>query len=91
MKYKDFVKRLSETLEVDEPETEEMVETYLNELLKSVAEGNVVSVQGIGNFDTKVKGERKMYNPTTKETVIIPSRRVLNFRQSAVLKEKFNK
>lgn len=91
MKYKDFVKRLSETLEVDEPETEEMVETYLNELLKSVAEGNVVSVQGIGIFDTKVKAERKMYNPTTKETVIIPSRRVLNFRQSAVLKEKFNK
>lgn len=91
MKHKDFVKRLAESLEVDEPETEEMVETYLGELLKSVAEGNVVSVQGIGNFDTKVKGERKMYNPTTKETVIIPSRRVLNFRQSAVLKEKFNK
>lgn len=59
-------------------------------IITQVAEGNTVAFSGFGTFEQKEKPERKMYNPTTKETMMIPARQTLGFRPSATLKEKLN-
>jgi nucleoid DNA-binding protein len=55
-----------------------------------VREGKVVSIQGFGNFELKEKAERKIYSPSTKSFNIIPSKRVINYKMSPVLKDRIN-
>jgi len=86
----DFLKRLSEKTDMTVEQLEPMVEQFVNAFARELATGKVVSVQGFGNFESREKAERKMYNPTTKSYKIIPKKVTLNFKMSATLKEKIN-
>lgn len=86
----DFLKRLSEKTDMTVEQLEPMVEQFVGAFARELATGKVVSVQGFGNFESREKAERKMYNPTTKSYKIIPKKVTLNFKMSATLKEKIN-
>jgi len=86
----DFLKRLSEKTDMTVEQLEPMVEQFVSAFARELATGKVVSVQGFGNFESREKAERKMYNPTTKSYKIIPKKVTLNFKMSATLKEKIN-
>lgn len=90
MTNKTFVQSLAKRLDMDEDEANALSDKFVNTFVQQVLEGDTLSVQGFGNFELKVKAERKMYNPTTKTFKIIPSKSVLGFKMSATLKSRIN-
>lgn len=90
MTNKAFVQSLAEKLEMDETETAVLVSEFVDVFVNEVMSGNLVSVQGFGNFEIKEKAERKMYNPTTKTFKLIPGKKVLGYKMSATLKTRIN-
>lgn len=63
--------------------------SLLAEMTKQLEEGNVVSVQGFGNFEVKKKAERISVSPTTKQRMLVPPKLVLSFKPASSMKGKF--
>ncbi|MEO1693895.1 MAG: integration host factor subunit alpha [Pseudomonadota bacterium] len=71
-------------------ESQEMVETILNEIGAALASGDQVKLSSFGSFGIREKGERMGRNPKTGQEVPITPRKVLVFRPSAIMKTRIN-
>jgi DNA-binding protein HU-beta len=67
-----------------------MVDDTLRILEEHFAQGNPVNISSFGTLEVKKKMERISVNPTTGKRYLIPPKLVLSFKQSNILKEKFN-
>lgn len=68
-------------------ESAELVETVLDAICDSVADGQSVKLSSFGSFLVRDKNERIGRNPKTGEEVPIKPRRVMVFKPSNILKE----
>ncbi|WP_419660806.1 IhfA1: integration host factor, subunit alpha [Desulfosarcina variabilis str. Montpellier] len=66
------------------------VETLLEIIKSSLADGENVLVSGFGKFCVKAKQQRKGRNPATGEEMMLDERRVVTFKCSGKLREKIN-
>ncbi|MEN6543225.1 integration host factor subunit alpha [Parvibaculum sp.] len=71
-------------------ESADLVESVLQHISDSLANGDTVKLSSFGSFSVRQKGGRMGRNPKTGEEVPIKPRRVLVFRPSHVLKEHIN-
>ncbi|MBR2192660.1 MAG: HU family DNA-binding protein [Bacteroidaceae bacterium] len=88
MNNKEFAMRLAKKTGLSAQQIADLQNAFIDSVVSEVRQGNVVSLQGFGNFELKEKAARKMYNPTTQETVIIPARYTLGYKPSNTLKDK---
>ena len=72
-------------------ESAELVERVLDEISKTLMQGETVKLSSFGTFSVRKKGGRVGRNPKTGEEVPIQPRRVLVFRPSHVLKDFINR
>lgn len=56
----------------------------------ALVSGESVELQGIGTFKLSERKERNGINPKTKEQIIIPAKKAINFKTSPKFKEKLN-
>ena len=70
--------------------TTKLINDTLRLLEEHFQQDDTVSVSSFGTFEVKKKMERISVNPTTGKRYLIPPKLVLGFKQSNVLKEKFN-
>jgi integration host factor subunit alpha len=71
-------------------ESSELIETVLEEITRSLEDGETVKISSFGSFSVRQKGQRIGRNPKTGDEVPILPRRVLVFRPSQVLKARIN-
>ena len=71
-------------------ESVRVVETLLEIIKKTLANGEDVLISGFGKFCVRHKGERKGRNPYTGEDLTLKPRRVVTFQCSGRLREKIN-
>ena len=71
-------------------ESASLVELALKEITDSVARGEPVKLASFGTFAVRKKGERMGRNPKTGAAAPIPSRRVVLFKASAIIKQRIN-
>jgi integration host factor subunit alpha len=71
-------------------ETASLVELVLKEITDVVVRGETVKLASFGNFVVHEKGERMGRNPKTGVPASIPSRRVVSFKASAIMKQRIN-
>ncbi len=90
MNSKVFVERLSQKTGMDAGEAERLSSAFVDMMLEQLASGNVISVQGFGNFEAREKGGRKIYNPSSKTYIDVPSKTTVAYKMSGVLKERLN-
>lgn len=90
MDSKGFVERISQKTEMDAGEAERLSSAFVDVMLEQLAAGNVVSMQGFGNFEAREKGGRKIYNPSSKAYIDVPSKTTVAYKMSGVLKERLN-
>ncbi len=90
MTNKGFMKSLAERMELDKDTCSQLVSAFIGTFAASLNEDKSITVQGFGSFEQKRKAKRKMYNPITKTYKVIPSKTVLNYKMSPVLKDKVN-
>jgi len=67
------------------------VQLFIDELCKTLQEGNRVEIRGFGVLSTKLRKPKVARNPKTKEPVNIPPRRVPVFKASRLLKASLMK
>ena len=68
-------------------QAEEVVETIISSIIKTLKSGGEVSIAGLGIFSTKTRAARTARNPRTGESVQVPSMRVPKFRAAKALKD----
>lgn len=72
-------------------ESSDLVDAVLEEISKSLAEGDTVKLSSFGTFGLRKKKQRIGRNPKTGVEVPITSRTVLSFNASNILKADVNK
>lgn len=90
MNNKEFINELSKQVNLSAGATTKLISDTLKILEEHFQQTDVVSISSFGNFEVKKKMERISVNPTTGKRYLIPPKLVLGFKQSQVLKEKFN-
>lgn len=61
------------------------------EIMKdALISGDNLKISGFGGFALKEKADRKGRNPQTGETITISKRRVVTFKPSTTLRQRFN-
>lgn len=88
MDSKSFMETLAERLGTDEESIAFFTSALARSLTQSCANGQSVAVAGFGTFETKVRRERIARHPATGRRVLLPPKAVMQFRPSAVLKQK---
>ncbi len=84
----NMAESLFNELGLSRTEARELVESFFEELIASLAIGKQVKLSGFGNFDLRDKKERPGRNPQTGEKVTISARRVVTFRPGDKLKAR---
>ena len=72
-------------------ESKDMIDTILDLLIQTLAQGEEVKISGFGGFQLRTKPARPGRNPRTLEPAPIPARRVVTFHASQMLKDKVQK
>jgi len=68
----------------------ELVELLLEEIKKSLEDGDDVMISRFGKFCVNQKKERKGRNPATGEDLILDPRKVITFKCSQTLRDDIN-
>jgi DNA-binding protein HU-beta len=68
-------------------QAEEIVESMIEEIIKTLKKGGEVSIAGLGIFSVKPRAARTARNPKTGETVKVAATRVPKFRAAKALKD----
>jgi DNA-binding protein HU-beta len=66
---------------------EEIMESMLDAITKTLRRGDEVSIAGLGAFSTKIRKARTARNPKTGEKVEVAATRVVKFRVAKALKD----
>ena len=90
MNNKDFIAELAKQTGQSASVATKLVNDTLRILEEHFLQDEAVSISSFGTFEVKKKMERISVNPTTGKRFLIPPKLVLGFKQSNVLKDKFN-
>jgi integration host factor subunit alpha len=71
-------------------ESAKIIDTLFELIKKSLKSGEDVLVSGFGKFSVKEKRGRNGRNPQTGEPLMLPARKVVTFKCSAVLRAGMN-
>jgi DNA-binding protein HU-beta len=83
----DLIEKVHGVLGGTKADAERAVETFIDEITKSLSNGEEVSIAGLGIFSTKMRPARTGRNPRTGETIQIAAMRVPKFRAAKGLKD----
>ena len=68
-----------------------IVDDFFESIILAIIKSNKIKISSFGTFSVLHKNERIGRNPKTKIEAKICSRKVVKFKSSSLLKEKFNK
>ena len=60
--------------------TRKVIESFLNEIVAELANGNRLEFRGFGVFEVVTRKQKRARNPKTKEEVIVPPHKVVRFK-----------
>lgn len=90
MNNKEFINELSKQTNQSVSATTKLVNDTIKILEEHFQQNDIVTFSGFGSFEVKKKMERISVNPTTGKRYLIPPKLALSFKQSNVLKDRFN-
>jgi integration host factor subunit alpha len=90
MKKADIARSIHQQAGVSEAEAADLLERVLGLLMSTLQRGEPIIITGFGRFTVRMKQPRKGPNPRTGEVIIVPGRKVVTFRPSALWKAELN-
>lgn len=85
-----LISSIGNRLDISKFESTRLVESVLETVKNSLANGEDVLISGFGKFIVKGKAARRGRNPATGEDLTLDARRAITFKCSALLREKIN-
>ena len=86
MRKLDIARRIHQEAEISEEEAAALLNWVLELFKSTLQKGEPIAIHEFGKFTVRSKLPRTGRNPRTGEAVIIPSRRVVSFRPSLLLR-----
>lgn len=85
-----IIEEIQNQLRFSKKETTELVETLLEIMKRTLADGEDLVISGFGKFCVKEKKQRRGRNPATGDDMLLSPRQVVTFKCSGKLREKIN-
>lgn len=87
MNKQELVEIIADKTHSTKAETKKMLETFIETVTETLAQGESIQLMGFGSFKTYERKAHLGRNPRTGETVTIPAKRVPSFTAGNALRE----
>ena len=85
---KDLVNRIAEATGETKVVTKNVVQMFLDEIVRELASGNRLEFREFGVFEVRARAARRAQNPRTLEKVAVPAKRVVKFKVGRLMRER---
>ncbi len=85
MNKKELSNALVEKIGLSITDAQRCVNCMVDIIAEEMRQGGRVTILGFGTFSVKQKAKRKGMNPTSFEPIVIPAKKVVNFKPSKYL------
>ena len=86
----DLVEEVAKVTDLPRKESEVVVETIFEHIIKALQTGDKIEIRGLGSFRTRQRQGRIGRNPKTGARVEVPPKRIPFFKPSKELKDFVN-
>ncbi len=86
----DLVEEVARVTQLTRKDSEVIVDTLFESVIKALKAGDKLEVRGFGSFRVRQRNARVGRNPKTGEKVEVPEKRVPYFKPSKELKDLIN-
>ena len=86
----DLIEEVSKVVEMTRKESEIIVETIFDSIVKSLRGGDKIEIRGFGSFRTRQRQARIGRNPKSGDRVDVPAKRIPFFKPSKELRDLVN-
>ena len=86
----DLIDEVSRLTELTRKDSEVIVETIFESVVRSLRAGDKIEIRGFGSFRTRQRKPRLGRNPKTGEKVEVPAKKIPFFKPSKELKDMVN-
>src|SRR6267154_1168799 len=86
----DLVEEVAKVTELTRKDSEVIVDTLFESVIKALRTGDKLEVRGFGSFRVRQRNARVGRNPKTGDKVEVPAKRVPYFKPSKELKDLIN-
>lgn len=87
----DLINKIAQEMSISKQEAETGVNLFFETLKDALQRGEEIELRGFGSFRFRQRGARAGRNPRTGEPVQVPSKKVLYFKPSKLLKNMINR
>jgi integration host factor subunit beta len=77
---KDLVNRISDLTRQTKMVTKDVIQLFLDEIVRELSHGNRLEFREFGVFEVKERAARKAQNPRTLQKVSVPPKQVVKFK-----------
>ena len=68
-------------------DSKKALDAFIESVSETLKTGDRIGLVGFGSFSVSERGERTGINPRTKESIVIPAKKVVKFKAGAELAE----
>src|ERR1700730_331376 len=86
----DLIDEVSRLAELTRKDSEVILETIFDSVVRSLRAGEKIEIRGLGSFRTRQRKPRIGRNPKTGERVEVPAKKIPFFKPSKALKDLVN-
>jgi integration host factor subunit beta len=86
----DLIEEVSRLAELTRKDSEIIVETIFDSVVRSLRVGDKIEIRGFGSFRTRQRKPRVGRNPKTGARVEVPAKKIPYFKPSKELKDLIN-
>ncbi len=86
----DLIEDVAGAVEMSRKDSEIIVETIFESIVKSLRSGDKIEIRGFGSFRTRQRDARVGRNPKTGARVEVPAKKIPYFKPSKDLKDLVN-
>ena len=86
----DLIDDVSRLAELTRKDSEVIVETIFESVVRSLRAGDKIEIRGFGSFRTRQRTSRVGRNPKTGDRVEVPAKKIPFFKPSKELKDMVN-
>lgn len=86
----ELIEDVSRVVEMSRKDSEIIVETIFESIVKSLKAGDKIEIRGFGSFRTRQRKPRIGRNPKTGTRVDVPAKKIPYFKPSKELKDLVN-
>ncbi len=87
---KDLVDQIAERTQCKRATVKEVVQQFLDEIVKELANDNRLEFRDFGVFEVREQAARTAQNPKTMDRVSVPAKRRVKFKMGRIMREEMN-